>query len=123
MRASIATKAFTLVEVLMVVVIIGIAAAVVMPQISQRDDLKAGAAARVMMADLLYAQNMAITRQTPHYVVFDVANKNYMIVAAGAMTTPITHPVNQSAYQQYFGGAGDAGLKDSTLVSASFLGA
>src|SRR3954467_15785526 len=42
---------FTLVEILVVIVIIGIAAAVIVPQMGSRDDLKAAAAARMLMAD------------------------------------------------------------------------
>ena len=60
---------FTLVEILMVVVILGIAAACVVPQLSSRDDLKTAAAARVVMADLIYAQNRAIAvQQTVHFI-------------------------------------------------------
>src|SRR3954454_21595277 len=49
--------AFTLVEILAVVVILGIASAVIIPQISNRDDLKAAAGTRLVTADLIFAQN------------------------------------------------------------------
>ena len=39
-----------------------------------RDDLKAAAAARMLMADLIYAQNRAISTQTRHYVKFDTGS-------------------------------------------------
>src|SRR5215475_9916349 len=54
-------RGFTLVEILAVVVILGIASAIIIPQIGSRDDMKAAAAARVLIADLIYAQNLAIS--------------------------------------------------------------
>lgn len=116
-------SAFTLVEVLVVVVIIGIAAAVVVPQLSSRDDLKAAAAARVVMSDLMYAQNLAITSQTRHYLVFNTDTQSYSVVSAASMTTPITHPVNKSPYTVTFGNGGSAGLRNMAIDSVGFLGA
>jgi prepilin-type N-terminal cleavage/methylation domain-containing protein len=116
-------RAFTLVEVLIVVVIIGIAAAIIVPQISHRDDLKAAAAARVVVGDLLYAQNLAITRQEAHYLVFNVSNQTYQLVKASAMTAPLTHPVTRQPYVEKFGAVGGtAGLRTATLLSATFAG-
>jgi prepilin-type N-terminal cleavage/methylation domain-containing protein len=108
---------FTLTEILCVVVILGIASAVILPQLGGRGDLKAGAAARVVMADLMFAQNRAISRQTPQYVVFDVAAKKYRLQDGSPMAT-ITHPVNQKPYEITFGTGGDNGLTDVTLTSA-----
>src|SRR5688572_13217644 len=88
-RAGLA-RGFTLVEILCVVVIVGIAGAVVIPMIGSRDDLKAAAATRTLMADLIYAQNMSITTQNPHYIVFDIAAARYDLKDS-AMTT-IQHP-------------------------------
>src|SRR5688572_5754245 len=61
-------RGFTLIEILTVIVILGIASAVIAPQIGSRDDIKAKAGARVVIADLLYAQNMAIAKQAYYYV-------------------------------------------------------
>lgn len=113
---------FTLVEILVVVVIIGIAAAVIVPQISSRDDLKASAAARVIMSDLIYAQNRAITYQATHYVQFDVGNGRYTLLAAPGLTV-LTHPVNKIDFVMQFGGTGPNGIPEATLQSAAFTGA
>ncbi len=115
-------SAFTLVEVLIVLVIIGIAAAVIVPQMSSRDDLKAAAGARVVMSDLMYAQNLAITRQTYHYLVFDITNQRYSVVTSASMTTPIAHPVSKSPYTVVFGANGSPGVKNMSIDAASFKG-
>lgn len=112
---------FTLVEILVVCMIIGIAGAIIVPQISSRDDLKTSAAARSVMADLIYAQNLAITRQKNQYVVFDLTAGTYTVVSAPDMST-VTHPVNHSPYVVRFGSGGSSGLQQTRLVSASFLG-
>ena len=94
--------AFTLVEILVVVVILGIAAAVIVPQMGTRDDLRVDGARRMLMADLIYAQNRSISTQTRHYVVFDTNSspRTYKIVtnlsAANPNGTPVQHPVTRT---------------------------
>ena len=112
---------FTLIEILVVVVILGIAGAIVIPQITSRDDLKTSAAARSLMADLIYAQNLSITRQKNYCVIFDTANGSYSIVEASGMT-PITNPVSLNPYVVKFGPNGSAGLESTSLESAIFTG-
>ena len=112
-------RGFTLIEILCVVVILGIASALILPQLSTRADLKAASAARVVMADLMFAQNRAISRQTPQYVVFDVASKKYSLQDGTPLAT-LTHPVNLTPYEVTFGMGGTNGLEDITLTSANF---
>lgn len=68
---------FTLIEVLVVVAIIGIAGAVVVPQMLKSSTLTVQAAGRMVIADLLYAQNEAIAQQRPRRLVFDVDGNSY----------------------------------------------
>jgi type II secretion system protein H len=71
---------FTLVEILAVIVILGIASAIVIPQIGTRDDMRVKAAARTLIADLIYAQNLAISTGQVVYVRFDVAGNQYSML-------------------------------------------
>lgn len=117
------TGGFTLVEILCVVIIIGIAGAIIVPQIQSRDDLKAASAARALVADLVYAQNMAITNQTPHFVAFDGASQQYTL-SDDTMTT-LTHPINKTPFVVRYGpaaGSSAGALRDCTLVSAAMVG-
>jgi prepilin-type N-terminal cleavage/methylation domain-containing protein len=72
-------RAFTLVEVLVAVVIIGIVSAAVVPSLMDQGQMGTQAAARIIITDLLYAQNEAIAAQKPRRVVFDVPGNNYYL--------------------------------------------
>jgi prepilin-type N-terminal cleavage/methylation domain-containing protein len=113
--------AFTFTEVLVVVVILGIASAIVLPQVSSNEDMNTSAAARTVMADLLYAQNRAIAMQTMHYVTFDTTHQQYTLFSWPA--TVLQHPINLSNYIMTFGQSGPNNISQSVaLTSASFNG-
>lgn len=120
MRHSMPTsRGFTLVEILVVVVIIGIAGAIIIPQMASRDDIKAAAASRVIMSDLLYLQGQAITRQRGHFALFDTAAQTYTLLDGAGMTV-LTHPVSKNPFIMRFGVVGDSGLRETRLDSAAF---
>lgn len=75
-------RAYTLVEVLITVTIMAIAAAVVVPQMIQSGTLSVQAAGRMLIADILIAQNEAIAQQANRRVVFDSANNRYHLALA-----------------------------------------
>jgi prepilin-type N-terminal cleavage/methylation domain-containing protein len=72
--------AFTLIEIMIVVVIIGIAAAMAVPMISSGASFQIRSAANLVVADLEYAKSMAISRGQSYKVVFDAANESYQIL-------------------------------------------
>jgi prepilin-type N-terminal cleavage/methylation domain-containing protein len=118
-------NAFTLVEILVVITILGIAAAVIVPELGTRGDLKAAAAARMVMADLIYAQNRAIATQTRHYVKFDTTStpQSYRIVTSITPLVDIQQPVTKaSSYLANFGAGGTSGLTECSLGTVSFEG-
>jgi prepilin-type N-terminal cleavage/methylation domain-containing protein len=123
MRDRQISRAFTLVEILVVVVILGIAAAVVVPQIGTQSDLRAAAGARLVMADLIYAQNRAIATQTKHYVVFNTTagSQNYRI-RMGSSLVDIPQPITKETfYEVDFGQKGTA-LSDISLGTVDIEG-
>lgn len=71
---------FTLIEVLVVVAIIGLVGAVVVPQMLAAGTLGVQAAARLVIADILYAQNEALSRQSVRSIQFDVDANRYQLV-------------------------------------------
>lgn len=72
-------RAFTLIEVLVVATIIAIAGAVIVPHMLAPSDWGVQAAGRIVIADLLFAQNDAIARQASRRVVFDPDDNSYQV--------------------------------------------
>jgi len=111
-------RAFTLIEVLVIVVILGIAALVVVPQLLQAGQLTIQAASRRVVSDILYAQNEAIGRQAAHQVIFDPAGNRYTL--ADGDGAALTAPWSQGPYVVDFDE--DRTFDDVVLVSAEFAG-
>ena len=121
MRERQTKRAFTLVEILVVVVILGITAAIVVPQIGTQSDLKAAAAAREVMADLIYAQNRSIATQTKHYVVFDTtAGSQKYSIKMGSGMVDIPHPITKDTSYVVKLGQKNTPLADISLGAVSF---
>ena len=68
---------FTLIEIIIVVVILGIAAAMAVPMFSGAADMQLRSAANRIAADLDYAKGLAVTHQQPFTVVFSTAGESY----------------------------------------------
>ena len=112
---------FTLVEILVVVIILGIASALVVPNLARRDDLNAAAAARVVVADVTFAQNQAILCQAMRYITIDAVSQKYSLLTSTPNATPVVYQQNPTTLQNYityFSTAPGAGaLQNTTLLS------
>ncbi|MFP4356467.1 MAG: GspH/FimT family pseudopilin [Phycisphaerae bacterium] len=89
-------QAFTLVEIIIVVVILSIIAAVSVPSWSTASDsAQSMAALRIVSADLEYAQSIAITYRKEVTVEFDISGDSYTVKDAGGF---VTHPINRDDF-------------------------
>ena len=102
----------------MVLLIMGILAAVVVPNAMGTSDLHAVAAARMVATDLQYAQDTAITTQTPITVTFEPTLERYRLSNASGT---LIHPITRQAYIVSFPSL--RGFGEVDVVSASFNGA
>src|SRR5947209_213404 len=121
-RRSIARRAFTLVEILCVVVILGITSAIIVPALGQRNDQVVAAAARVVMADLMYAQNQAIVTQSLQYVNVDVTHQQYALQTSKPTITPVVYVQNPTTVGNYvtlFASSSNPQLKQATIQSVN----
>ena len=109
--------AFTMLELMVVLVVVAILAAMVIPQISGTGGMAAQASARRVMADLEYAQNQAITTQALITVTFNPSGNSYTVSNASG---PLIHPITKQAYVIDFDVA--PGAQGVRIDSASFTG-
>ena len=84
---------FTMLEILIVVVIIAIAALTVVPMMSSAGSLQIRSAANMIAADLEYAKSMAISRGQNFSVEFDESADSYRILDQDDKVIP--HPVKK----------------------------
>ncbi len=111
------TQGFTMAEIIVIIVILAICAAVIIPRVAGASDMKAMAAARLVASDLQYAQNEAVTSQNSVTVTFTPAGDSYSLSNASGT---LIHPMTKSAYIVNF--ATQPGFSNLDIVSASFAG-
>jgi len=107
---------FTLIELLIVIVILGISAAIAVPMISSGASMQIRAAGGMVAADLEYAKSMAISRGQMYSVAFDAANESYEVRKPDG--SPMTHPVTKKSYVVDF--SSDSRLDRVEITSALF---
>jgi len=108
---------FTLLELIVVMMILAIAAAVIVPQAVGTSGLKAQSAARVIMADLEYAQSQAIVTQQTVEVDFSVTGNSYAVTNTSG---PLIHPITKKQYIVDFDS--QQGFQGVRIDSADFGG-
>ncbi len=84
---------FSLIEILIVVMIIAIAAAMAIPMMSSAGGIQVRSAANMVAADLEYAKSMAISRSQNFSVVFDKSEESYSVEDQD--NSVIAHPVKK----------------------------
>lgn len=88
-RSSARSNAYTLIEVLVVVVILGIAGALVAPSLGQAGVLRIQAAVRMIVSDITFAQMDALGYQEQRAIVFDIENNMYTLVQVDGTTIDV----------------------------------
>jgi prepilin-type N-terminal cleavage/methylation domain-containing protein len=79
-RARAFRYGMTLIEVLVVVTILAIAAAAVIPQMGSVGVLRVQGAVRTIVADISFAQSDAIAQQQPRAISFDTTTNSYRVL-------------------------------------------
>ncbi len=82
---------FTMIELIIVMAIIAIAALVAVPMMSSAASVQIRSASNMIAGDLEYARSMAISRGQKYSMIFDPAAESYKIVDEGGIV--IKHPV------------------------------
>lgn len=88
-------RAYTLVEILIVVAILALAGAMVVPALSSVHVLRVQAAVRTVVADITYAQSNALAFQEPRAIVFDEESNGYVLVEVPG---DVVDPINSAVY-------------------------
>lgn len=81
------SKAFTAIEFIMVIVIVGILAALIIPRFDVFYGMKFRGGVKKLESDIIYVQNVAITQHTNTRIVFDTVNNIYTAKRCNASCT------------------------------------
>jgi len=112
-------RGFTLVEVIIVVVILSIAAMMAIPMMSSAGSVQIRSAADALAADLEYAKSMAISHQQNYGIIFYPDNYEYKVVDQDGVVVP--HPVKRG-FPYTINFRSDSRLNKVNLESTDFVG-
>ncbi len=70
-------KSFTVIELIIVILIMGILTAVTLPRLEIHNNIKLQGAGKKIISDLRYSQNIAISKHTDTRLIFDPINNIY----------------------------------------------
>ena len=116
-------RAFTLIELLMVMVLIGIAFGLALPMMGDSKELRLRAAARMLAADIEFAQNESIAHgDDSRLIKFDTTEHEYWIATVSDPDTPITDLVRKEPFLVSFGTGRASGTSGVTIQSISLGG-
>ncbi len=108
---------FTMFELIVVFVLIGLIGGVVLSMAGDSAQSTATAAARIVMQDLEYAQSEAICRQAPITVAFNPGANSYSLSGDDGI---LTHPLTKQDFIVNLGTA--SGGSGASLTAADFGG-
>lgn len=108
---------FTLVEIMIVVVILVIAAMIVVPIAGSASSVQIRSAANVIVADIEYAKSMAITKGQKYSVAFNTSADSYQIEDQNGVV--IGHPVRKG-FNYVMNFHNDSRLNKVDIVSTDF---
>jgi prepilin-type N-terminal cleavage/methylation domain-containing protein len=130
MEAAMRRHGYTLIEVLLVVVILGISAAVLIPSLGDANVLRVQAAVRTVVSDITFAQTDALGYQQRRAIIFDTENNSYSVNevqitgGGGASPTVLYEPLflPVGANGRYIVDLDVAGFDGSEIYSVEFDG-
>jgi len=112
---SSAAPSYTLIELLLVIIMLGIASALVVPSLGSTDVLRVQSAVRTIVADINYAQSDALARQRGLAIIFNAGSNSYSIVEVkGTTLFPATDTIQSVTLSN------SRRFHDTRLVSATF---
>lgn len=120
-----ARAGYTLVELLLVVALMGLAAALVVPSMDSADALRVQAGVRSIVADITFAQSDALAYQEGRAIVFDPENNSYTVCEVNGVTVdPATDAIWINGYpnNRYEVQFGDRRYADAVIESVDFDG-
>ena len=89
-----ASAAFSLVELLIVIAVMGIVAALALPNVNSGIHDQLQAAADSMAGDLAYVRGLAVANNSSYRLTFDLTNNQFTLVYSGANPALATLPSN-----------------------------
>jgi prepilin-type N-terminal cleavage/methylation domain-containing protein len=117
---------YTLIEVLVVIVILGICGAMVIPSMGSTGVLKVQGALRQIVSDITFAQSDAVAFQEKRAVCFDTTNSSYSLVQVPGNTIDLVantmYDPTRSGGKWLISFPNDPRMGDARITSADFGG-